>query len=78
MQQKIKALEKLVTQACAQIKKFEKENAELKLQVKSLSSDISNLQIGKNELKKIKTWQANVKTRLAKLSSKIKSAIDKS
>ena len=77
MKERIQALGTLVSEASAKLRRLDKENTALKLQVKALSSEVEKLRENQTELRKLRNWKDSAQSRLKKLSDKIDSAIKK-
>jgi|GEM_PF-6398931 len=71
MQAKIKALEKLIAEACVKIQKLEKENSALKSGAAVLEKDSQALSLLRAENRELKAFRESVLRRVRKLSARV-------
>ena len=77
MQEKLKQLELLITQALARQKELAGENATLKNKLRALEDDkfqLKNLQV---QLRELKEWKKNTQAALRKLAARVDKELEK-
>ncbi len=77
MQEKLKQLELLVTQALSRQKDLQGENASLKAKLRSLEGGAEKLKETETELRSLKEWKKNAQAILRRLSSRLEKEIAK-
>lgn len=77
MQEKLKQLELLVTQALSRQKDLLGENASLKAKLRSLEGGAEKLKETETELRSLKEWKKNAQAILRRLSSRLEKEIAK-
>lgn len=77
MQEKLKQLELLVTQALSRQKDLQRENASLKAKLRSLEGGAEKLKETETELRSLKEWKKNAQAILRRLSSRLEKEIAK-
>ena len=74
---KVKALEKLVFEACKKLRHLETENHNLRLQSKGLARELERFQHAQTEQRELRHWREDARARLKKLAAKVEKAIEK-
>jgi peptidoglycan hydrolase CwlO-like protein len=77
MQEKLKQLELLVTQALSRQKDLQGENASLKARLRSLEGGVEKLKETETELRSLKEWKRNTQAVLRRLSGRLEKEIAK-
>ena len=77
MQEKLKQLELLVTQALSRQKDLQRENASLKARLRSLEGGVEKLKETETELRSLKEWKRNTQAVLRRLSGRLEKEIAK-
>ncbi|MGB2578520.1 DNA-binding FrmR family transcriptional regulator [Elusimicrobium simillimum] len=71
MQEKIKQLELLVSQATARLTGLEEENSTLKNRLRTVDGQINRLREIEDEARELRDWKKNTLAQLKKLQSKV-------
>jgi len=72
---KLELLEKLVTQSAARIKKLERDNELLHLQVEGLNTELKKFQNSQSEVRRLTSQREAIKRKLQKMAAKLEAAI---
>ncbi|MFA5162022.1 MAG: hypothetical protein WC421_07225 [Elusimicrobiales bacterium] len=74
MRDKIRNLEALVSDACVRLRKSEAENKALRLEVKGLSRELEKMQSGAAQLRELRLWRDEVKSKLKRVCARLDKA----
>ena len=77
MQEKLKQLELLISQALARQKELATENATLKQRMRVLEENSLKLKEVENSLKEVKEWKKNAQVVLRRLHARLEKEIEK-
>lgn len=77
MQEKLKQLELLISQALARQKELTAENVALKQRMRVLEENSLKLKEVENSLKEVKEWKKNAQTVLRRLHTRLEKEIEK-
>ena len=77
MQEKLKQLELLISQAIARQKELATENAALKQRMRVLEENSLKLKEVENSLKEVKEWKKNAQTVLRRLHGRLEKELEK-
>ena len=77
MQDKLKQLELLITQALARQKELAGENVSLKNKIRTLEADKQELKEVQTQLRELKEWKKNTQTVLRRLAARVDKELQK-
>ena len=77
MQDKLKQLELLITQALARQKELAGENVSLKNKIRTLEADKQELKEVQTQLRELKEWKKNTQTVLRRLATRVDKELQK-
>lgn len=75
MQEKLKQLELLVSQAAARLQTQEREAASLRQKIRSQEETLARLKANESELKALREWKRNTVSVLKKLEARLEKEI---